>query len=258
MQEPHKPDLDDSLNVTESHDRTLREAAAVAREKHVDEGGREPVSLWIFASCALILIFAGLALGNIGSLGSLFDYDQTVKPGYVRLDLSEDGAKGPPPAEALKVYMRLGEKIYTSKCNGCHLGDGKGNAAAPSLVGSPWAVGETQRFAMIILNGLSGPASDGQTYGAGMPAQKIGMSEKDLAGVMTYVRNSFGNESGDVVTAEMAAHAFKLAEERSDPNAPVTKAELESKYLAPLEGESMDPSTMIDPVSFEVVEESAG
>ncbi len=258
MQDPNKPDLDETLNVTESHDRMLREAAAVSREKHVDEGGREPVSLWIFASCGLILIFAGLALGNIGSLGSLFDYDQTVKPGYVRLDLSEDGAKGPPPAEALAVYMKKGQKMYSSKCQGCHGGDGKGGAAAPSLVGSEWALGDTQRFAMIILNGLAGPTSTGQTFAGGMPTQKVGMAPVDLAGVMTYVRNSFGNETGDVITEEMAEHAFKLAEERSDPNAQSTKEELESKYLAPLEGEPMDPSTKIDPVTLEPVEDAAG
>ncbi|MCH7225151.1 c-type cytochrome [Haloferula sp. A504] len=257
MQESNKPDLDDSLNVTESHDRMLREAAAVSREKHVDEGGREPVSLWIFASCAVIFIFAGLALGNIGSLGSLFDYDQTVKPGYVRLDLSEDGAQGPPPAEALAVYIKKGQKIYSSKCQGCHGGDGKGGPAYPSLAGSEWALGETQRFSMIILGGLMGPSSSGKDYGV-MPSQKAGMTAVDLAGVMTYVRNSFGNEAGDVITEEMAAHALKLAEERSDPNQPLSKDELDEKYLAPLEGEPLDPTMMIDPVSLQPVEGAAG
>lgn len=257
MQDPHKPDLDESLNVTESHDRMLREAAAVAREKHVDEGGREPVSLWIFLSCALILIFAGLALGNIGSLGSLFDYNQTVKPGYVRLDLSEDGAKGPLPAEALKVYMDKGKKIYTAKCNGCHGADGKGGPAAPSLVDSPWAHGETQRFSMIVLNGLAGPTSSGKDYGV-MPSQMAGMTDVDLAGVMTYVRNTFGTPTGDVVTKEMAAHAFTLREGRSDPSAPVSKQELEANYLKPLEGAELKPETKIDPVSLEPVEDAAG
>ena len=256
MQESHKPDLEESLNVTESHDRMLREAAAVAREKHVDEGGREPVSLWIFGSCALVFIFAGLALGNIGSLGSLFDYDQTVKPGYVRLDLGGEGDAGPPPAEALKVYAKKGAKIY-SKCQGCHGADGKGGGAYPSLVGSEWVLGDTQRFAMIILNGLSGPSSTGKSYGV-MPAQKAGMTAADLAAVMTYVRNSFGNESGDVVTVEMAEHALSLSGERPDPAAPVTAEELESKYLAPLEGEPLQPSTMIDPVSLQPVEDPAG
>jgi mono/diheme cytochrome c family protein len=258
MQAPHKPDLDDSINVTESHGQALREAAAVAREKKVDEGGREPVSLWIFASCSLILIFAGLALGNVGGLGSLFNYDRTVKPGYVRESLGEEGSAGPPPAEAIKVYMRLGQKTYMAKCNGCHGADGKGGPAAPSLVGSEWALGETQRFSMIILNGLTGPTSTGKSYPGGMPTQKLGMTEKDLAGVMTFVRNSFGNEKGDVITTEMAAHAFKLAEEHGVPPVQVTKEELEAKYLAPLEGTPIDPATKIDPVTFEPVGDTAG
>src|SRR5690606_352521 len=115
MQDSNKPDLDESLNVTESHDRMLREAAAVVREKHVDEGGREPMSLWVFGACAVILLSAGLALGNAGTL---FNYNDFVKPGYVRADLSGEDDGGPPPDEALKVYVRKGEKIY-GKCIGC-------------------------------------------------------------------------------------------------------------------------------------------
>lgn len=256
MQDPHKPDLDESLNVTESHDRMLRHAAAVAREKRVDEGGREPVSLWLFGSCAFIMIFAGLALGGIGSLGSLFDYEQTVQPGYVRESLGDDAASGPPPTPALKAYMAKGKKTY-SQCLGCHGADGKGSAAFPSLAGSEWAQGDTQRFAMIILHGLAGPTSTGKAYPGGMQAQGGNLGPADLAGVMTYVRNSFGNETGDVVTVEMAEHAFRLSEERSKEGQ-MSKEELEANYLAPLEGESVAPDTLVDPVTFEPVEEAEG
>jgi hypothetical protein len=91
-----------------------------------------------------------------------------------------------------------------------------------------------------------------------MPAQRAGMTAEDLAAVMTYVRNSFGNDSGDVISPSMGQHAFELADQRSDPTAQVNKTELESKYLAPLEGKTIDPTTKIDPVTLEPVEDSAG
>jgi hypothetical protein len=75
---------------------------------------------------------------------------------------------------------------------------------------------------------------------------------------MTYVRNSFGNASGDVISTEMAQHAFELADQRPDPAAAVDKKELDANYLAPLEGQSIDPTTLIDPVTLEPVEDSAG
>ena len=245
----NKPDLDESLNVTESHDRTVRDAAAVQREKHVDEGGREPMSLWVFGACAFILLVAGLALGNAGTL---FDYDETVRPGYVRAALDGGDAGGPPPAEALKVYMAKGEKIY-GKCIGCHAPDGKGGGAYPALAGSDWVVGDTQKFAMIVLNGLSGPSSTGKSWGV-MPAQGIGMSPTDLAAVMTYVRNSFGNSVGDVVTTEMAAEAIAVSEARANAGAPTSADELSADHAKMLPGEALDPSTMLDPITLEPVE----
>lgn len=246
----NKPDLDESLNVTESHDATMRDAAAVQREKRVDEGGREPMSLWVFGACAFILLIAGLALGNAGTL---FNYNETVRPGYVRAALDDGEASGPPPAEALKVYMAKGEKIY-SKCLGCHGADGKGGPQYPSLVGSEWAIGDTERFAMIILNGLVGPTSTGKSYGAaGMAPQGVGMSPTDLASVMTYVRNSFGNATGDVVTVEMAAEAIAISEARTT-SGQMTAESLAASHAKMLPGEPLDPATMLDPISLEPVE----
>ncbi|GAA5483018.1 c-type cytochrome [Haloferula sargassicola] len=250
MQDSHKPDLDDSLNVTESHERLLRDAAAVAREKRVDEGGQEPVSNWIFATGGLIAIAAGLALGHAGGL---FDYHSYVEPGYVRSSLGGGEDAGPPPVDALKGYMAKGEKVF-AKCVGCHGPDGKGGGAYPSLAGSEWAMGPTERFSQIVLNGLTGPTSTGKVFGV-MPAQGVGMSPTDLASVMTYVRNSFGNEKGEVVTEGMAAKAIEISEGRANAGTPVTKEELNSEHLQDLPGEPLDPATKVDPVSLAPVEE---
>jgi mono/diheme cytochrome c family protein len=202
-----QPDLEESINVTEVHGRVARHAAAAAREKKLAENGMEPVSLWVFLACAIVLLIAGSVLGGGGKL---FAYSSTFREGYVRATAPGAGEGGPAPKPALAAYSARGAKIYSAQCNGCHGADARGDGANyPSLAGSTWVTGETERLAMVIINGLQGPTSTGRTYGAGlMPAQGAAMTPEDLAGLMTYVRNNFGNNTGDVVTVDMARAAF--------------------------------------------------
>ncbi len=242
-----KPDLEDSINVTEAHGRVLREAAACVREKRIADNGIAPISLWAFVACGIVLLVAG---GILGSGGELFAYGATFREGYVRKPPGGAEDTGPVPKEALAAYMAKGAKIYTAKCNGCHGSDAKGNGSTfPSLAGTPWPNGETERFAMIILNGLEGPVDDGKTYGV-MPPQGIGMGAEDLAGIMTYVRNNFGNSKGDVVTIEMAKAALEISAKRKNVGKSATSAELTADHLKDLPGEKLDPKTLLDPITL--------
>ena len=242
-----KPDLEDSINVTEAHGRVVREAAACAREKRIADNGIAPISLGAFVACGIVLLVAG---GILGSGGDLFAYGATFREGYVRTPAGGAEDTGPVPKEALAAYMAKGAKIYTAKCNGCHGSDAKGNGSTfPSLVGSAWVMGETERFAMVILNGLEGPVSDGKTYGV-MPPQGVGISPEDLAGIMTYVRNSFGNAKGDVVTTQMAKAAMEISLARKNAGKTETAAELTSDHTKALPGEVLDPKTMLDPINL--------
>lgn len=243
-----KPDLDESINVTQAHGRVERETAAAAREKRIADNGHEPVSLWVIAACGIVLLIAGGVLGNAGTL---FSYNNTFKEGYVRGKAPGGADEGPQPKTALVAFSNKGAKIY-SKCNGCHGADGKGDGTNyPPLAGSRFVLGDTQKFAMIVLNGLQGPTSSGKTYGAGiMPAQGAGMSAEDLATVMTFVRNSFGNTSGDVITAEMAQNALDVSAAREKANQPVTAEEIAAKHMTMLPGEPLAPETMVNPVTL--------
>ena len=242
-----KPDLDDSINVTEAHGRVVREAAACARENRIVDNGIAPVSLWAFVACGVVLVIAG---GILGTGGSLFAYDSTFREGYVRTPAGGAEETGPVPKEALAAYMAKGSKIYAAKCSGCHGADAKGNGSTfPSLVGSKWANGETERFSMVILNGLEGPVSDGKTYGV-MPPQGIGMAPEDLAGIMTYVRNNFGNTKGDVITIDMAKSAIEISAARKNAGKSVNAAELEADHVKNLPGDVLDPKTMLDPITL--------
>jgi mono/diheme cytochrome c family protein len=249
MIDPSKPDLEESVNVTEAHERVLRGAAAASRENKLAENGAEPVSMWVMALCFIPMLAAGWTLGNAGTL---FSYKDTLRADYVRVIPADDEASGPPPGPALDVYMKKGAKIY-SKCSGCHGPDGKGDGNAyPSLAGSEWVKGETERFAMVVLNGLTGPTSTGKTFGV-MPAQGAGMSGEDLAALMTYVRNTFGNSTGDVVTKQMGVAALEISNARAKAGAPVTADELNADHKKNLPGDPLEASLPIDPVSLEPV-----
>jgi mono/diheme cytochrome c family protein len=255
MSQPsHKPDLDESINVTETHGRVVREAAACAREKRIADNGLAPVSLWAFVACGVVLLVAG---GILGGGGRLFAYGTMFRDGYIRTAAAGADEGGAVPKEALAAYMAKGAKIYSSKCNGCHGADGKGNGSTfPSLAGSSWVTGETDRFAMVILNGLQGPISDGKTYGV-MPPQGIGMTAEDLAGVMTYLRNNFGNSVGDVVTMEMAAKALEISGARANVGQMVTASELTADHVKALPGTPLDPTAMVDAVTLAPVDAPA-
>lgn len=245
-----KPDLEDSINVGEAHDRLMREAAACAREKRIADNGSEPISLWLIAACGVAFLVAG---GILGGAGKLFNYGAVFKEGYVRTPAPGAEKSGPEPKEALAAYMTRGSKIYSVKCNGCHGPDAKGDGANfPSLVGSEWAIGDTDRLAMIILNGLVGPMSTGKTYGGagGMAAQGTGLSPEDLAGIMTYVRNNFGNSTGDVVTVEMAKAAMEISAARAKAGQQMTAEELNADHAKALPGEPLDPKALVDPISL--------
>jgi len=247
MIDPSKPDLEESVNVTATHERVLRGAAAAAREKQLLENGAEPTSMWLVLLCILVGLAAGTALNRAG----LFKYDSFVQEDYVR-NIPGGGNGEAPPITALEAYKKKGAGIF-SKCAGCHGQDGKGDGSQyPPLAGSKFVLGETERFSLIIQNGLTGPTSSGRVFGV-MPPQGGGMSPVDLACVMTYVRNSFGNSTGDIVSKQMASAAMDISKARPKAGTQVTAEEL-NEHLKMLPGDKIDPNMMVNPQTLEPVE----
>ncbi|HRQ89614.1 MAG TPA: cytochrome c, partial [Bacteroidia bacterium] len=90
----------------------------------------------------------------------------------------------------------------------CHQPNGLGMANIyPPLAGSPWVTGSVERLAKVTLHGLWGPMEvNGTVYdpAKGVPpmtAFKAILSDKEIAAVLTFVRNTWGNEA-PVVTPE--------------------------------------------------------
>lgn len=242
-----RPDLEDSTNVVEKHEKLVEISASQARENQISETGMEPVSLWVFLASAIVLLIGG---GVLGAGGKLFSYSPHPE-GYTRPDFASDADTGPTIGPILEALTKRGKNIY-AKCSGCHgsTGNGDGNQYPP-LAGSEWVSGNTGRLAQIILNGLSGPIDvAGKTYNGNMPAQAP-LTAAELAAVMTYIRNEF-NDVGDVVSMEQAASAIKVHEGR--PQGAITVKELDADHNQMLEGEAVDPSTS---VNFETLQPEA-
>jgi putative membrane-bound dehydrogenase-like protein len=110
----------------------------------------------------------------------------------------------------LKSY-RAGRTLFTSVCFACHGSDGhgtpkpgaEGGTLAPSLLGSPRVLGDERAAIAIVLHGLQGNL-DGVDYGAPMVPMNT-YSDAELAGVLTYIRNSFGNRAPAVEPKAVAA-----------------------------------------------------
>jgi hypothetical protein len=76
------------------------------------------------------------------------------------------------------------------------------------------------------------------------------MTPEDLAGVLTFLRNNFGNTVGDVVTVDMAKAAMETSGKRAKAGQQVDAVELEAGHKKFLPGDKLDPATLVDPVTL--------
>jgi putative membrane-bound dehydrogenase-like protein len=122
---------------------------------------------------------------------------------------------GTPP-----IQPSPGESIYEMACLPCHQPAGKGLPGVyPPLAGSDWVRGDTTRLIKIVLHGLTGPVTvAGQDFGGpnAVPMPSLaGLTDEQIADVLTFVRKEFGANASAVSPAEVkkvrAATAYREA-----------------------------------------------
>ena len=97
--------------------------------------------------------------------------------------------------------MSKGADVYATQCATCHQADGEGLAPAfPALAGSQVAIGPVQDHIDVVLNGREGTA---------MQAWSEMLTDTDIAAALTFTRNAFGNDTGDVVQPQTIARIRK-------------------------------------------------
>lgn len=104
---------------------------------------------------------------------------------------------------SLAELMTNGESVYGTNCAPCHQPKGTGVPGVfPNLVESPMTTGPVEQNLSVVINGRPGTA---------MPAFADQLSDADLASVVTYLRNAWGKNSGDLIQPSQAKSAKQQA-----------------------------------------------
>lgn len=107
-------------------------------------------------------------------------------------------------ASNLKASIARGKALYLLNCLACHQIDGGGVPHLnPPLDGSEAVKGNnTKRLIQIVLNGLKGEEIEGENYSNVMAPHKE-LSDKQIADILTFVRNNWSNKAAAVSSAEV-------------------------------------------------------
>jgi nitrite reductase (NO-forming) len=156
---------------------------------------------------------------NKGALGMLKASGPENKPVYSGREIdevylaerSEKATEALKQAEtaggdSLEARIARGKAVFLGTCSTCHQLEGQGLASVfPPLAKSDFLMADKQRSIHIVLQGLQGPVTvNGQAYTNVMPPL-ANFTDHEIADVLTFVRNSFGNQGEAVTDEEVAA-----------------------------------------------------
>ena len=205
MNEKHNTDTNakdrGSLEKAAMQDEHIQDVhAQLMREKEEPQEGFSPVPIFLMFIFAALCFWGGVYLVE-HSGGYRWDaYSPDFNP----------SAGAPKPVE-IALFDR-GAKVYRNQCAQCHQADGNGVLGVyPPLVASNWVTGHPQVVSRILINGLNGPILvKGSNYNGNMPAfgsSGLALSDKDIAGVITYIRQEWGNSASEVTEATIAEYS---------------------------------------------------
>jgi nitrite reductase (NO-forming) len=102
-----------------------------------------------------------------------------------------------------EIQLERGKRVFLTSCFACHMANGEGLPAVfPPLAKSDYLKADKDRAIKTVLKGLSGPITvNGKPFNNVMPPQEF--TDDQVADVLTYVMNSWGNDFGTVSTAEV-------------------------------------------------------
>lgn len=113
------------------------------------------------------------------------------------------------PQDPLKESIERGNEIYTDFCISCHLPNGEGvESVFPPLAKSDYLIKNREGSIRGIKYGQEGEiVVNGKTYNGMMAA--LGLSDDEVADVMNYITNSWGNKNDKIVTEEEVSKVKK-------------------------------------------------
>jgi mono/diheme cytochrome c family protein len=160
------------------------------------EATRRPAPVWLFV-VMFILLYWGMVF--VDRRGGEFS-PQVYLPYHTRTELQ----KYQPSTGG---NLERGKAVFESVCAPCHNSDGMGKPnQAPPFVSSEWALGSPARMIRIPLAGLNGPVKvKDQEWNLSMPAMGAALPDEDLAAVLSYIRQSWGNKASAITPEQVKA-----------------------------------------------------
>jgi len=180
--------------------------------------GSASMPIWMLVAVMVLVFGGGLYFDTYGGWFS----PQVYAPYHSVNDLM---AYQPVSGEGA-VLVR-GKVVYEQVCALCHNPDGAGKPGqAPPFVGSEWVLVENVgHLIRIPLQGLNGPIKvKGETWNLAMPAMGAALPDDDLAAVLSYMRNAWGNKASMITPEDVAAVRAATASRTQ----PWTAAELDA------------------------------
>ncbi len=206
-----------AVRVLRYNTHRIADHAALLEKAAADEQGRVRLEAVVAASW----LPAVPAAKNIVAIGAAQPLDrwskEVVKTASNRLTGVTEAEKPEHPQRTAPLYLNTagqeqylaGQQIYLREghCVTCHQADGKGlDPAFPPLTKNPWVTEDSERLIKLTLYGLMGPFEvNGKKYDGQVPMTPFGgmLNDVEVAAVLTFVRNSFGNEAAPIKAEEV-------------------------------------------------------
>jgi nitrite reductase (NO-forming) len=221
------PNLTSSFHVIgEVFDRVYTEGGLNVQEQvqttMVPSGGSTIVEFTVDVPGTYILVdhslFRAFNKGAIGMLKVTGDEDKAIYSGK-EADVALPGAAAAVATGPLTLeeQMKAGGEIFGTTCAVCHQANGEGVADVfPPLAKADFLMADEARAISAPMHGLSGKITvNGKDYNSTMPPLAQ-LSDAQIANVITFVRNSWGNQ-GDATTVEEVAGVRAKGATGADP-----------------------------------------
>ena len=171
------------------------------------EGLQALVSEDNFTPAALAVTPAIFADGTIGESSPLWNARLKGRAAFTWP--GDELAMGLKPLSPEQLQLVAKGEAFYANCAACHGSSGLGiPGLAPALAGASWVTGPSEWLGRIVLQGMNGPLEiDGIIWNGVMPPHQhlAELDDATLAGLMTYVRRSWGNKADPVSVEEVAA-----------------------------------------------------
>ena len=133
-------------------------------------------------------------------------FDLVYQPEGAGARIASQSVTGQPAAVSKAQRIELGAAVFANNCQACHQANGEGVPDAfPPLAKSDYLNGDKLRAIKTVTGGLEQPlVVNGHEFNGVMPAWEL--SDEDIANVLTYVYNTWGNSGLEVTPDEVHAH----------------------------------------------------